>query len=213
MDLGGDAFGYHWLDDDHFALYLLDVSGHGVGASLLSVSAMNVLGSQSLAKVDFRDPTQVLDGLDVAFDMDRHDGKYFTMWYGVYQPSRRRLRYAGAGHPPAALFSGPTSENASLTLLESTGSAVGFGFGLGFETNETSLSEFARLYVFSDGAFEIQLPDGGIWTQSEFLQFLEDRQSDTSPMDAVIEHCCRLHGSKTLDDDCSIVQFDIGAGI
>ena len=108
MALGGDSFGYHWLDDDHFALYLLDVSGHGVGASLMSVSAMTVLGSQSLANVDFRDPTQVLDGLDVAFDMDRHDGKYFTIWYGVYQPSTRRLRYAGAGHPPAVLFSGPT---------------------------------------------------------------------------------------------------------
>ena len=31
MQLGGDAFGYHWLDDDHFAIYLLDVCGHGVG--------------------------------------------------------------------------------------------------------------------------------------------------------------------------------------
>ena len=29
--LGGDSFGYHWLDDEHFAVYLLDVSGHGVG--------------------------------------------------------------------------------------------------------------------------------------------------------------------------------------
>ena len=32
-ELGGDSFGYHWLDDDHFAFYLLDVSGHGVGAA------------------------------------------------------------------------------------------------------------------------------------------------------------------------------------
>ena len=31
--LGGDAFGYHWLDADHFAMYLLDVCGHGVGAA------------------------------------------------------------------------------------------------------------------------------------------------------------------------------------
>ena len=54
--LGGDSFGYHRLDDDHFAFYLLDVSGHGVGASLLSVSAMNVLGAQTLPGVDFRDP-------------------------------------------------------------------------------------------------------------------------------------------------------------
>ena len=43
--LGGDAFGYHWIDGDHFAIYLLDVSGHGVGAALLSVSVMRALHS------------------------------------------------------------------------------------------------------------------------------------------------------------------------
>ena len=41
--LGGDAFGYHDLDPEHFAVYLLDVCGHGVGAALLSVSALNFL--------------------------------------------------------------------------------------------------------------------------------------------------------------------------
>jgi len=46
--LGGDAFGYHWIDADHFAMYLLDVSGHGVGAALLSVSVLNVLRAQAL---------------------------------------------------------------------------------------------------------------------------------------------------------------------
>jgi hypothetical protein len=36
--LGGDSFGYHWIDEDHFAAYLIDVSGHGWVAALLSVS-------------------------------------------------------------------------------------------------------------------------------------------------------------------------------
>src|SRR5262249_42837305 len=80
--LGGDSFGYHRLDDDHFAFFLLDVSGHGVGASLLSVSAMNVIGARSLPGVDFRDPGQVLAGLNNAFQMDKHNNKYFTIWYG-----------------------------------------------------------------------------------------------------------------------------------
>ena len=33
--LGGDSFGYHWIDEDNFAMYLLDVCGHGVGSALL----------------------------------------------------------------------------------------------------------------------------------------------------------------------------------
>lgn len=208
--LGGDSFGYHWLDDDHFALYLLDVSGHGVGASLMSVSAMNVLGSRSLPNVDFHDPSQVLGGLDVAFDMDRHNGKYFTIWYGVYQPSKRLLRYAGGGHPAAALFGGSSRADARLNLLESDGPAIGFGMGLDFESQQTVLPDYARLYLYSDGAFEIQIANGPMWTQEEFLGFLSERQFGESPMDAVLAHCTELHGSSTLDDDCSLLQCEFG---
>src|SRR5581483_519942 len=89
--LGGDAFGYHPIDSDHYAVFLLDVSGHGVGASLLSVTAMNVLNSQSLPNTDFCDPSQVLRALNLAFQMEKHDNKFFTIWYGVYKKSTRSL--------------------------------------------------------------------------------------------------------------------------
>jgi len=83
-ELGGDSFGYHWIDDTHFGIYLLDVCGHGVGAALLSVAAINVLRSGSLKEVDFLDPAQVLAGLNDTFQMERHNNMYFTIWYGVY---------------------------------------------------------------------------------------------------------------------------------
>jgi len=99
--LGGDAFGYHWLDENHFAIYLIDVSGHGVGAALLSVSVMNVLRSQSLPNTDFKDPEQVLEPLNVAFPGEENNDMFFTIWYGVYKKGTRKLIYASGGHPPA----------------------------------------------------------------------------------------------------------------
>ena len=41
--VGGGALGYHWIDNTHFIYYLLDVSGHGVAAALVSVSVLNTL--------------------------------------------------------------------------------------------------------------------------------------------------------------------------
>ena len=90
--LGGDAFGYHDLDPEHFAVYLLDVCGHGVGAALLSVSALNAIRSQALPQTDFRDPAAVLAALNRAFPMERHNDMFFTAWYGVFDRGRRRLR-------------------------------------------------------------------------------------------------------------------------
>jgi sigma-B regulation protein RsbU (phosphoserine phosphatase) len=137
--LGGDSFGYHRLDDDHFAFYLLDVSGHGVGASLMSVSAMNVLGSQALPSVDFRDPGQVLAGLNNAFQMDRHHGKYFTIWYGVYQQSIRRLSWAGGAHPAALLSTGPDAAGAAMKPLQSQGGIIGLMENMPFRRGDVDL--------------------------------------------------------------------------
>src|SRR6202021_2321857 len=53
-ELGGDAFGYHWIDSEHFALYLLDVCGHGVGSALLSITVSNTPRSGGLLNTDFR---------------------------------------------------------------------------------------------------------------------------------------------------------------
>src|SRR5262249_45701393 len=74
--LAGDMFGYHWLDPNHLAIYLLDVSGHGVGSSLLAVSAMNVLASEALPDTDFRDPAAVLRALNETFPMERQNNNY-----------------------------------------------------------------------------------------------------------------------------------------
>ena len=102
--LGGDGLGYHWLDEDSFAIYLVDVCGHGVGAALHSVSVLNVLRSENLQNTDFRRPDQVLAGLNAVFPMENHKEMYFTIWYGVYNRVSRVLTYASGGHPPALLI-------------------------------------------------------------------------------------------------------------
>src|SRR5438094_328726 len=151
--LGGDMFGYHWIDPDHLALYLLDVSGHGVGSSLLAVSAVNVLAAQSLPGTDFRDPAAVLRGLNKTFEMEKQDNKYFTIWYGVYRRQERELAYGNAGHPPALLFTGPSAGEAKLQRLESHGIAVGVMPDYECETEVRKLDAFAQLLVYSDGVF------------------------------------------------------------
>ena len=113
-ELGGDAFGYYWLDPSTFVFYLVDVSGHGAGSAMHSVSVMNVLRQRALPDVDFRNPAAVLTSLNARFPMDVHGGLFFTMWYGVYDAGDRTLRYASAGHHPAYLV--PSDRQAAHPL-------------------------------------------------------------------------------------------------
>lgn len=167
--VGGDAFGYHWIDDDHFAAYLLDVCGHGVGAALLSVSVMNTLSGHTLAGTDFRRPAEVLARLNRVFAMERHNNMYFTIWYGVYRRSTRTLRFASGGHPPALLF-GP-GDNAPRELIEHA-LPIGAMEDVEFPEGETAIAAGSRLYLFSDGVYEVTLPDGREMALEDFVPLL-----------------------------------------
>jgi sigma-B regulation protein RsbU (phosphoserine phosphatase) len=203
--LGGDMFGYHWLDPDHLAIYLLDVSGHGVGSSLLAVSAINVLAAQSLPSTDFRDPGAVLKGLNDTFKMEKQDGKYFTIFYGVYSRPERMLAFSNAGHPPALLFTGPSARETNLQRLDSQGPMVGAVPELDFETVSIKLGHYARLLVYSDGVFEIGKPDGTMWKFEEFVQYVSTLQADGA-LDGLLSHVREVHGQDTLADDFSLLE-------
>jgi sigma-B regulation protein RsbU (phosphoserine phosphatase) len=208
-ELGGDSFGYDWLDDDHFAFYLLDVSGHGVGAALLSVSALNALRSQSLPQTNFRDPGQVITALNRAFQMDQQNGLFFTIWYGIYHRPTRRLDYAGGGHPPALLLTGPTAGQARQLALDSGGPMVGAVPDLEFATSTCQVDAFGLLSLYSDGAFEVERPDGSTWPFGDFVEFMEKvpRTPDDPGMDRLIRHAREMKGSDEFADDLSIVEF------
>lgn len=207
-DLGGDMFGYHWLDPDHLAIYLLDVSGHGVGSCLLAVSAANVLAGQSLPNTDFRDPVAVLQGLNQVFPMEKHNEKYFTIWYGVYRRTSRKLVFGNAGHPPALLFTGSSAEQAKRQELESQGFAIGMMPDCDFEAGVVQLDTYARLLLYSDGVFEIDRPQGGMWKFQEFVEYVSGLSpASGSIIDQLLAHVRALNGSETLADDFSMVEI------
>lgn len=202
--LGGDTFGYDWIDTDHLSLFILDVSGHGVAAALLSVSIMHVLRSRSLRNIDFRVPGQVLAALNAAFPFALGE-KFFTIWYGVFRHSDATLFWASGGHPDLLLFE--PSGGDSPARLGVTGPLMGVMDSPEFITNSRPVPLGSRMYLFTDGVHEIHMPDGGIWTFDEFVEFMSvPAQSSESLLDRLLAHVRRLHGSDLLDDDFSIVE-------
>ena len=171
-ELGGDSFGYHWVDDHHLALYVLDVSGHGVGAALMSVAAANTLRSEALPNTDFRAPAAVLAALNQAYLMEDQNNLFLTIWYGVFNKRTRRLVYASAGHPPALLVPNGAHSAAQIEQLRGKEPILGVLSGMTFTQYECRVPPGARLFLMTDGMFEIQKPDGSMLEFDEFLDVL-----------------------------------------
>jgi len=200
-ELGGDSFGYHWIDDDHFAIYLLDVCDHGVGPALLSVSALNVLRSQSLPNTDFREPERVLAALNDTFQMENQNDLYFTIWYGVFSKEAREIKYASAGHPPALLV----SDSGEVTELKTPNIMIGGMPGVDYKNGVVKLELPSKMYIFSDGVYEVCKPDGQMWSFDEFKSYLLGLQSDESEIDRLYEHVRQMNKGDTLEDDFSML--------
>lgn len=204
--LGGDSFGYHWMDDNHLAIYLLDVCGHGIGAALLSVSAMNVLRSQAIPGVDWTSPKDVMRGLNETFPMERNNMMFFTMWYGVYNKKKRELAYSSGGHPPAVFLKAAGGHEE----LTTPGLVIGGMPDIEFAEERIKCKPKDRLFVFSDGVFEImvQKEGGRVWTYGELVAaFKEGRESPQGVVSFIIKRIEELQGSNQFEDDVSLVQL------
>jgi|688.fasta_scaffold316612_2 sigma-B regulation protein RsbU (phosphoserine phosphatase) len=214
-ELGGDMLGALPLDAEGrlTAVYLLDVSGHGVGASLLSVAVGNVLRGRTLPGVDFTKPADVLAGLNVAFPLDRTDGKFFTAWYGVLDAADGSLTFAAAGHHPALLIppSGP------IDRLGGAGPLIGFFADATFETSRIVVAAGSVVYLFSDGGFECTDATGTILGYDAFAALLTAiaRDPELAPprpaagrLDAITARIVARAGGR-LDDDFGLLEIAV----
>lgn len=196
--LGGDMLGYHALDEHRVAIYLLDVTGHGVGSSLLSVSVLQ--GVRQNMNAD--DPGKLLTSLNNAFPMEQHHSKFITMWYGIYDRRDRSLRYSTAGHPPAILLAPGSS---APTLLGEPQLMLGVMANVPYMTEQLTIESGSRLYLYSDGAFEITGESDGQMLNIEGLARMLARRP---ALDEVLHELRAYQGLDQFTDDLSLVQVD-----
>jgi serine phosphatase RsbU (regulator of sigma subunit) len=207
-ELGGDVFGYHWIDKEHFGLYMLDVCGHGAASALLSVGAVQVLRTDGLPHVDFRDPGAVVSAMNNVFLMRNQNNLYFTLWFGVFHAPSRKMRFACAGHPPALLLTPSATKPSHVQNLGAKGLVLGARENKVYQTHEATIPAGSKLFLLSDGVYEIRQADGRMWDQENFLETLiEPLPAEVSRMDHLLAAARLRRGADQLDDDFSIVEF------
>jgi len=203
--LGGDSFGYHWLPSEQLAIYLLDVCGHGVGAALLSVSAINTIRNHTLPETDFAVPSQVLESLNRAFPMEKQGGRYFTIWYGVLDPQTRELRFSSAGHPPALAV----APDGTVNRLGCPGMIIG-AFPTGrYSDSSVTLDPGSKLFVYSDGCYEVTNAADAMMSLSDFGDLLAGSAQQPEQLDTVVNAVQQWQQRPEFEDDFSLVMLSV----
>lgn len=203
--LGGDALGYFKIDEHTFIFYLLDVCGHGISSALFSSSVLNILRFQNLPDVDFKDPAAVFSGLNKIFQMNKHHGMYFTIWYGVFDLRTYELHFASAGHHPALLMNGTEK----FERLSGANFIIGGLQNYNFKTEKKYIPKGSKIYIFSDGVYDAKLKDGSNMTIDDLASILVKNSNSQKELQQLYDYVKSLNNGKSLKDDFTILKVEI----
>ncbi|MEK7764245.1 MAG: SpoIIE family protein phosphatase [Nitrospirota bacterium] len=208
--LGGDLFGVMAIDEDYLGLYILDASGHGVAAALRSVSLMTFLRADNVLQLlGSYDPEKVLNEANRRFPLSA-DGEYFTLWVGQLHLPTGSLTYATAGHSGALL----SSVQSPSRWLTHSSFPLGFDPSAQFAADRIVLKSADRLFLLSDGIYEVPSSSGELWGRERFQAVIEvGRQMSLSAAIASSFSAARgWQQAQQFSDDAAVVGLEmIGA--
>jgi sigma-B regulation protein RsbU (phosphoserine phosphatase) len=187
--IAGDIFNFFAVDEHQVGFYLLDVSGHGVPAAMLSVTLSMVLTPDAthgspLKRYDRATGTfDAVSPADAIVELNRRfqskDDQYFTMLYGLLDTRSLVLRMAQAGHPSPILI----RQGKELRILGEGGMPVGLWPEIDFDSFEVQMDRGDRLLLYSDGVTECASQTGELFGEERLMEYLK-RVADY-PLDAI----------------------------
>lgn len=218
-ELGGDIFNAFQLDGRHLGLYILDVSGHGVSAALLSVTLSRILSPQpdqssllrqqigSSAEYHLVQPAEVANKLNRQFPMKPDKLQYFTLVYGILDLETHDFRYVVAGHPRPIHI----SRNSGAICIDDGGIPIGALRDSRYVECSINLKPGDRLFLYSDGIMETTSPDDVEFGQGRLIETLDSSHDIPlrKSISSLLEDVDAWRGGGRLTDDVSILGVEI----
>lgn len=209
LALGGDLFNVVPWGDRLLGLYLLDASGHGVSPALRSAAFSTFLrGDSLLHQVGSNDPGAILTEANKRFPLTE-DGNYFTIIFARLDLRSHTLSYAAAGHSGSFLH----RRSGEVSWLKHPTLPLGFDCSNTYGTVDIPVTPGDRLYLLSDGLYEVPAPTGELWGQARLEDTICElgRRPLAEVISRTIDEATRWLGHDRFPDDVAVMGLEITA--
>ncbi len=216
--LGGDTLNVVPLPKRKTGLYLIDVSGHGVKAAMLSVALHRALSpSPSATSVLVQDsesegthalpPSAVASIMNGLFPLEDTTRQFFTMFYGVYDPAHRLLTFVSAGQGAPVLL----PRQGGVREIDARGFPIGVIAGAAFDEHVVPLEPGDRLYVWSDGMEDALDREGEPLGRTRLIAEVENTRYGglSGSVDALFARMERWAAGADAIDDASLLAIEV----
>jgi len=214
--MGGDIFNIFKIDAEHLGVYMLDVSGHGVPAAMVTVSVSQFLQQNSVQlqkDSSIMPPAEVLDALDKEFPFERFDN-FFTITYFIINVKNGDTVYSNAGHP----FPIHLHKNETIELLKKGGPTIGLGDfdaiddrKIRFKEGQLKLKPGDKLFIYTDGIVEYQNHKEELYGDDRFYNSLKKQKDESvkNVIDQCIKSLMEFGNNTSPQDDITLLGLEL----
>ena len=147
-EVGGDFYDFYFIDDDHLALVIADVSGKGIPAALLMMVTKILVGDHALTG---RDPAEILTFVNERIVKNNKADMFVTVWLGILEVSSGTVISSNAGHEEPVIIS---ADGGVRFVKEKRNLVIGAMSGMKYRNNEIRLQPGDKLFIYTDGVPE-----------------------------------------------------------
>jgi serine phosphatase RsbU (regulator of sigma subunit) len=206
--LGGDYYDFIDMPDGCQALFVGDVTGHGLHASVVMSLIYGFIHHAALGSCDPHTVVQEVNSFLLHFSQRSQTvDQYFssTLFFGIINPSTLLMTYVNAGHPPALVRRGE-----EVIELCPTAQPVGFFDAIDIEVKTFQFLRDDRLLLYTDGIIEAANPVGELFGMARLQQELLGDGSDHMVfLETLFGGLERFGIPDPPEDDCTALVVDI----
>jgi len=199
-EVGGDVYDVIPISDDLVAVAIADVSGHGVGAGILSAMTKSALHLQLQHDAS---PVAVLEHLNRTLFEVSDEKTFVTFAYMLLDRSRRMISVATAGHPPVLQYDSALKK---INFHRTANIGLGMRQDASFTHLELPLRSGDTFVLYTDGAIETADPNGEQFGVERIQEIVTSRHGSVQDLCSVMnERLKEFTAAKTFQDDVTIV--------
>lgn len=195
--VGGDFYDFFFIDDDHLALVMADVSGKGIPAALFMMVARTLIKNRAMLGGG---PAEILYDVNNQLIEGNAAELFVTVWLGILEISTGKCTAVNAGHEHPAIYR--DGDEFSLDVYKHS-SIVGAMEGVPFKEHTFELKPGDTFFIYTDGVAEAMNEDKELFGTDRMLDAL-NKDANATP-DKILENVKNginefVQGAEQFDD-------------
>ena len=170
-EVGGDFYDFFFIDENHFAFLIADVSGKGIPAALFMMNAKSLLKSNLLSGYP----------LDIAINKTNNElcvtndaGMFFTAFIAILNTVTGELEYVNAGHNPPAIKLGDEFEY----LKSDNNLVISAMDNYEYKASKVFLKPENSILIYTDGVTEAQNTKEEFYGEERLINLLNKKEQE-----------------------------------